>query len=264
MIYGLTFDRTMNLPRIIRVLKEISAATDKRLTVRLICDEPESGFEFEAMIEPVKQISVVADVMVEVLDSYYMSAVAVKKYEKRVDKVLSMYGEWLTYVECGNEVAGDWLGDDEVVHEKVGSAIDMVKNFGKKAVVTYYLDGANPDRMLQFADAFRLTPDLALISWYPGWTPRARPDWGTLFVGLMAKTGAMQTGFGEFGPEPLQMRYLERSHLISDIHAIRPALALSPERFIGGGFYWNAWPDLISGAKSAMVKAAIIESWRDG
>jgi hypothetical protein len=236
-LIGLTFDSTTKLNRITDYLRGFKV----RPVVRLICDAPQSGFNWSQLVDPCRFISQYADIMISVIDSYYMKNFSAKSYAARVNNVLATYGQWAKIIEIGNEVSGDWLGPDEYVYEKLLVAAALVKKEGLETAVTHYLDGNNPSRMIAWARQFSCNADYQLVSWYPNWSPEHQPDWNQVFKDLAGVYPTATLGFGEFGPQPKKWTEAQRISLIRRIYSVKPAGVLNYQGF---GFYWNTYQEL--------------------
>ena len=230
---GITLDSTERLGVIVRFLERFRV----RPWVRLICDMESDGFKWDQLLKPCEEISKVADIMITVADSYYISKITPAQYEKRTQKVLDTYGKWIQCVEVGNEIAGDWLGPEQSVLEKVHRANALVRNSGVRSAVTWYLDGSNQNQMWGMIDRAEISADWHLISWYPNWTPNVKPDWDAVFRRLGTRFPYSSVGFGEFGAEPRRASQAKKASLIREIYSIRPKV----NNFIGLYFYWSTF-----------------------
>jgi hypothetical protein len=258
-IYGLTIDDAYGWKKLIPSIKSLP----KRPTLRIICDEPGSGFKWQDLIEPVYKLSQHADIMIMLLDSYYMRYVGIQEMADRARKAIEHYGRWAKYFEVGNEIGGEWLGDNMAVEAKCVAALEVCRQTNVKTAVTWYFDGHHTERFDE-AINMQIDADLQLVSWYPYYSPSISPDWDKVFQRLAkAKPGRLY-GFGEFGTEHEQngrevvAGSKSRAKLITNMHAVKPAV----EGYVGGWFYWRGLQDILKPTHPSPSRFALEEAWR--
>jgi hypothetical protein len=114
-------------------------------------------------VDAFRALSEVADIMIEFVDSQSMKHFTPASFEAHVRQGLSVLGSFCKIGEGGNEVNGDWLGDNTA--EKVRRGLAACNDYGLTTAVTYYLSADNEDQMFQWIDANRLRSAYALISY---------------------------------------------------------------------------------------------------
>lgn len=235
----------------------------KRPTIRLICDEPGSGFDWKQLIEPMKNLADVADIMVMLLDSLYLSRMRIGEYRDRAKKALDMYGQYAKIFEIGNEIGGEWVGDQGPTEAKCNAALEVFESARKWSAVTWYADGT--DHMNQFFNAVThmdINADFQLVSWYPYYSPGMNPDWNAVFQFLANAKPGRRYGFGEFGTEheahgeEVVAPPAARAALVNEMYRVAPTVP----GFIGGGFYWRGWQDVLA-KPNPQVRLAVQKSW---
>ncbi len=226
---GLTFDDASNPKKIAAYL----ATFPERPTVRLICDEPGSGFDWRGMLDAVKIISQQANIMMMVCDSYYIKKISLTEMAARTKRVVDLFGPFIRTVEIGNEIGGDWLGPLSEVHAKVEVCRKMVPSHLNTAITWYYDGNDNGLALMKALGSHTWKADWHLVSWYPNWGVDAVPDWSAVFRVLKTLGGSL-VGFGEFGEEPKKYLASQRAAMIRAQYALG----------YPGNFYWNAWDAL--------------------
>ena len=164
------------------------------------------------------------------LDSYYWKGLSVGQFHQRVAKICDMDG--VEYVEVGNEVGGDWLGDITDVAAKVIGALEIIEETEKERVITWYLDGDDPEmnrlntvRTL-IDESYDLDGVWELLSFYENWTPEFFPKWEQLAKDF--------DGIGEYGPHPEEYNHIQLRNMIQEYEMDVVS------RFGVGGFFWDA------------------------
>jgi hypothetical protein len=92
----------------------------RKPTVRVVFDEYVSAFEY---IDLVGNIAPHAIVMGELLDSFYVADYSLNQYRQRACEYRATLGDLVDIWEIGNEVNGEWLGDD--VLDKLAVATEV-------------------------------------------------------------------------------------------------------------------------------------------
>lgn len=225
-----------------KVADYLDEVTGNQTTVRLIWDEPGSGMGFVDFERFCAEFAKRFHVMACPIDSWYFKDLDVKEYENRVRLCCGI--SEVEYVEIGNEIGGDWLGDISEVLAKLESGLFAMRESKKDVVITWFLDSAEEDPV----DTLRsyrkllliLTEDsfenaYELVSFYPNWNPDAvEPDWNAL--------AECFDGIGEYGPQPQELGVGELKRLVHRYEMeILPLMGC-------GGFYWNASRDVFSEA----------------
>jgi len=231
---GITFDNTTKLDRIVEFLDTF----EERVTVRLICDRAQDGFTWHQLVKPCKEISKRADILITICDSIYFKDHSARTYELRTRNALDQYGQWAKYFEIGNEIGGDWLGEEETVQRKVDIAGRLVKKAGKKRVVTWYYQDNQPQQIIHYMRNYPNEADYHLVSWYPFWYHTGLSvNWDNIFSQIVGLNPEAKVGFGEFGVEPKKLPDSVIVNLIKHVYSVKVGLP----NFIGGYFYWNGY-----------------------
>lgn len=179
-----------------------------------------------------------ADIMITIIDSYFMKSFAPKTFYDRTVKAIWHYHPWAKAFEVANEMTGHWIGPYKRKFQKCANiATDLVRKEGFKSVITWYYDGNDPDRMFDIGFDYPCNADYHLISWYPNQSPGFYPKWQEVFDRFAEMCPEGLLGFGEFGCEPKTWTPKQKAFLIEQMYDIK----INHPRFIGGYFYWNAY-----------------------
>jgi hypothetical protein len=249
-ICGVTIDQGTRIGEIDK-LDEVITALGKlpvtRPAVRVVFDEGVAASEY---LDAVKQLSKVADVMGELVDSWYVSGYSESEYSDRATEYLQALGDYVAIWEIGNEINGEWLGDQVI--DKVQAAYNVFKGAGKKVAVNfYYNEGCGAlseyemfnwiDANIPTTSALRNGLDWVLFSYYEddcGGVVYDAAHWEDVFNQLGKIFPVAKLGFGEVGTLIQQ----NKQSMVESYYGMK----LSHPRFIGGFFWWYFWQDRAS------------------
>lgn len=232
-VYGVTIANPWGqLPAILTSLKSLAF----KPTARVVFDENVPASEYQS---PVSQIHGVSFVMGELLDSFYVKRYSVAQYTQRTTEYLNALGGNVDIWEVGNEINGEWLGNNADVVAKMSGAYDLVKAQGKKAALTlYYNQGCwsnSANEMFTWANAnvparMKQGLDYVLVSFYEDDCNGISPDWPAVFQKLGTMFPNSLIGFGETGTiySAKKETYINRYY---KLHIDHP-------RYIYGDFWW--------------------------
>lgn len=243
-VYGITLDSIANLPQIIDALKSFA----EKPTVRIVFDEFVAAKDY---LTAVNQISQVANIMGELLDSYYVSKYSQAQYEARAKEYLQILGDKVSVWEIGNEINGDWLKAGAA--QKAYAAWKIFKAAGKKTALTTYYNCECEDSngpMLPWVQKnipadMKLGLDYVLISYYEDDCENrvvSLTEWETVFGQLTTMFPNAKVGMGECGSATAAKKaaYMTRYY----------SMRLKNPKFIGGFFWWYGTQDLVPKAKA--------------
>ncbi len=130
-LYGVTIDSISNLSAIVNSLQSHS----RMPTTRIVFDEniPASNYT-----SAVNQIYPVSYIMGEILDSFYVKNYTLAAYKARTAEYLDAFQDKVDIWEVGNEINGEWLGNNADLVAKMTDAYNQVKARRKIAELTLY------------------------------------------------------------------------------------------------------------------------------
>jgi hypothetical protein len=181
-------------------------------------------------------------------DSQHLKCYSVKEYRNRVKDFIGTCGECIDWWECGNEINGNWLGDQVV--EKVQAAVVEVKAAGSTVVLTPYLSNpaqTEPEHVMQtwlrkLPASIRQQTHYALVSFYDDDNLGYCPDWNQIMKDIAdVFPDAKGIGIGECGTaDPVKkLEFLRRYYTLKPSH----------RRFMGGYFWWYGSDDFVPKSK---------------
>lgn len=238
-ITGVTLDSIANLSASITSLKSIS----KVPTTRIVFDEFVAASNY---VNALKQIRNVSYVMGEILDSSAVKDYSVQAYLNRTTEYLDAMGNQVDIWEVGNEINGEWLGNNADVVSKMSGAYDLVKARGKTTELTlYYNQGCYSKASHEmFTWAQNNVParmknglNYVLVSYYEDDCNGLQPDWPTVFARLHTMFPNSKIGFGECGTRIASKKaaYIKRYY----------SKKISVPNYVGGYFWWYFKQDMV-------------------
>lgn len=237
-VYGVTVDDISNLPAITTALSKLP----KKMTTRIVYDEWQPASDYRNATVAINRVS---NVMGEILDSSAMDQYSVSQYLDRTKEYLGTLGDVVNIWEIGNEINGEWLGNNADVVAKMTGAYDIAKAQGKTTALTLYYNKdcwSNPNNeMFKWTAAnvparMRQGLDYVLVSYYEEDCNGLKPDWQTVFQQLSAMFPYSKVGFGETGTTTTdKATYLTRYY----------TMQISVPNYIGGYFWWYGKEDLM-------------------
>lgn len=219
------------------------AALPRKATARIVFDEFVAASEYGDI--PAR-IHAVANTMGEILDSAYVAQYSVAEYKARTQEYIDRFGKDVDIWEIGNEVNGEWLGDQSAVVQKITGAYDLVKRAGGRTALTLYYNKTCYDRAgnEMFAWTSRNIPaaikngvDYVLVSYYEDDCPGPLPNWQSVFAQLGEVFPNAKLGIGECGTTRKKYKadYIRRYYL----------MAIDHPRYVGGHFWWYFNEDMV-------------------
>lgn len=280
--YGVTLDRIHDeegnyiVGDVIEALDRLPERVSTRLVFdgsvdRIFRDDPERGWGTDSSYyaDAIKELREVTDIMGELLDSYAVSGYTVEQYRQRAEEYVNGAGfaEQIAVWEIGNEVNGEWLlndGEDpSVVADKLLAAYDVVTEAGGETALTFYYNKdcyARPEHeMFTWIDtvlgderyASIKEVDHIFVSFYPEDCNGSTPEWTEVFQQLRERFPTAKLGFGEVGiggeREPSVGE--KEQYLREYYDETMPQLAEEIDEFVGGGYWWNFYPDMVEPSK---------------
>ena len=243
-INGVTLDAVNNLHAIIVSLRSHKV----KPTARIVFDEWIPATDYT---RAVNKIHSVCGIMGEILDSYYMHQYSVHQYINRTNEYLDQFQNKVDIWEIGNEINGEWLGNNADVVEKMKQAYNIVKARNKKAALTLYY---NHD-CWEYAqnEMFRWTLnnvpqnmrnglDYVLVSYYEDDCNNYQPNWQDVFDSLHVIFPNSKLGIGECGTSYSNRKeeYINRYY----------RMQITTPNYIGGYFWWYYKQDCVPKTKN--------------
>lgn len=238
-INGVTLDAVNGLNNIVATLSR----HNRKMTVRIVFDEWVPALHYQ---NAVNRIDSVANIMGEILDSYYMSQYSFQQYKSRVEEYVELLGNKVDIWEIGNEANGEWLGHRDSVIAKIEYAFRYVKKSNKLTALTLYYNKDcwdDPDHeMFRWVNnnlplKMKLNLDYVLVSYYEDNCNNYQPDWQQVFDSLRAIFPNAKLGIGECGTiDPdRKTEYIKRYY----------TMRISTPGYIGGYFWWYYKQDCV-------------------
>ncbi|MBN9235469.1 MULTISPECIES: hypothetical protein [Phyllobacteriaceae] len=244
-LWGLTSDNCME-----RTEQQIKALAHlpRRSTVRTVFDPPKDGGPNPDDYLPcIKATASVADVMGLAVDSHTMASLKPKEVEMRMAAYIAKLGAIVRIWEIGNEVNGDWVGEDTL--QKIEIMYDAAKAAQHLTALTLYYEPVpeSSAEMIGWVDAnipfnhrMRAGLDYVFVSYYEdenGGHQLSHAEFDRVFGALASRFPNALLGIGEFGwGKGVPSDPAKRAALLERFYSYRMP---SMTRFIGGGFYWH-------------------------
>jgi hypothetical protein len=237
-IYGLTLDAVDGLNKIDTSLANLC----KKPTTRIVFDEFVAATYYQT---PVNEISKYSFIMGEILDSYYMSQYSLQQYTDRTNEYLNLLGNKVDIWEIGNEINGEWLGNNSDVVAKMNAAYSIIKAANKKTELTLYYNKncwSNPaNEMFRWAQTNISTTmknnlDYVLVSYYEDDCNNLQPNWQQVFDSLHTMFPNSKIGLGECGTTTTnKAAYISRYY----------GMNITTPNYVGGYFWWYYKQDCV-------------------
>jgi hypothetical protein len=247
-IYGVTIDEVTNLNQIVASLAHLPG----RPMVRIPFDP---GMEPADYAQAVDEISRVADIMAQPVDSSEVTGYTPAQYIARFGRYRNAFKDKIAIWEIGNEVNGNWLGPLNVVRQDIEGAYAAVRQAGGRTALTLSYEPDCGDDM--FAWSARNVPaamrdglDYVLVSYYAedcNGTQPSTAQWTAVFRRLHALFPHANLGFGEVGtnqgdPVAYKLAILDRYY----------GLRIDVPGYIGGCFWWYYAEDMVPYQRNAL------------
>jgi hypothetical protein len=243
-LYGVTTDSIDSTADIVLSLKNLSRFP----TTRIVFDELVPANYYVSAANSIYPYSYI---MGELLDSFAVKNYTTTQYKDRVTEYLNALGTKIDIWEIGNEINGEWLGDNASVVTKMTDAYNQVKAKGFRAALTlYYNDqcwAKSSNEMFTWARAnipstMKNGLDFVLISYYEDDCNDLQPYWPTVFAKLHTMFPNSKIGFGEVGTkyEDRKDSYINRYY----------SMDITAPNYIGGYFWWYFKQDMTPYTKS--------------
>lgn len=242
-VYGVTIDAVGNLKAIVNSLHSHRMTP----TTRIVFDEWIPATDYT---DAVNRIHDVSFIMGEILDSYYMSQYSVPQYVSRTNEYLNVLGDKVDIWEIGNEINGEWLGNNDSVVAKMTQAYTIVKNQNKKTALTLYYNyncWENPQNEM-FRWTLNNVPvnmkqglDYVLVSYYEDDCNNYQPNWQRVFDSLHVIFPNSKLGISECGTSYSNRKrdYINRYY----------RMRITTRNYIGGYFWWYYKQDCVPNTK---------------
>jgi hypothetical protein len=250
-IYGVTVDTVTQLSQIVASL----ARLPRRLTVRITFDP---GLRPAYYAQAVDQISRVAAIMAQPVDSSEVTGYTTTQYVARFRTYLNAFSHQVALWEVGNEVNGNWLGPASTVSKDIEGAYDLVRRAGRQTALTLTYQPGCGDDMFAWAAAhipaaMRNGLDYALVSYYAEDCNGGQPSsgqWTTVFRRLRTLFPHAKLGFGEVGTNQGD-RPAYKLATLNRYYRLR----IDVPGYIGGYFWWYYAQDMVPDKDNVLWRA---------
>jgi hypothetical protein len=221
---GITLDNPWDYKKIFATLKTLK----RKIHVRVVFDVDVDLKEYKI---PIQEISKYAFIMGQVCDSFAIKDLSVDDYYNRCYQLYSLYDSYVTMWEIGNEVNGNWLGQDVVLKLEKAAKVFAPK----QKVITLYADENKSYLSFIFNNKELLSKmQYILISEYPQDNSGFKVDLNELERTLKNHNLNTYWGYGECGTTRAKDKIKEFTHYYIDIQKENNKRA----NFIGGYFWW--------------------------
>lgn len=238
-MYGVTIDAVSGLNNIVSSLDKHG----NRMTVRIVFDEWQPYTNY---VNAVNRIDTTADIMGEILDSYYVRDYSIEQYRARTEEYVEAFRDKIDMWEIGNEINGEWLGPRDSVLAKLTKAFVIVKKYEKKTVLTLYYNKncwENPDNEMfrwvtrNLGYKMRMSMDYVFVSYYEDDCNNLQPNWQQVFDSLRTLFPNSILGIGECGTTNPNKKaeYINRYYNMN----------ITTPGYVGGYFWWYYKQDCV-------------------
>ncbi|MFN3402474.1 MAG: T9SS type A sorting domain-containing protein [Cytophagaceae bacterium] len=243
-VWGVTIDDISGLSAITTSL----SSHCKKMTTRIVFDEWMPATYYSTAVN---QISNVSFIMGELLDSYYVKDYTVNQYLDRTTEYLNAFQNKVDIWEIGNEINGEWLGNNADVVAKMKGSYDLVKSRGKKAAITLYYNhdcwARSSNEMFTWSknnipQYMKDGLDYVWVSYYEDDCNNYQPDWQQVFDKVHAMFPNAKIGLGECGTTVTSKKqsYINRYY----------SMNITTPNYVGGYFWWYYKQDCVPNTKS--------------
>jgi len=175
-----------------------------------------------------------------------MHLYTVQQYIQRTNDYLDTLGDRVDIWEIGNEINGEWLGNNADVVSKMTQAYSIVKSRHKKAALTLYYNyncWENPQNEMfrwtlnNVPQNMRDSLDYVLVSYYEDDCNNYQPNWQRVFDSLHVIFPGSKLGIGECGTSYSNRKetYINRYY----------RMKITTPNYIGGYFWWYYKQDCV-------------------
>lgn len=249
---GVTLESIEDFPASYEVITD----SEETLTVRVVLDAERDLRDYQ---EVIASLSSVAVVMVQLLDSEELGAVSAEAYAARAAAAVELFGNDVSVWEIGNELNGEWVGDNpEEINRKVLAAYDVIRASGGSSAITLnYWSGPDCytkpwEATMDYARAMPTeltTVDYIFLSVYEtACSPPQQPSANELGATLQ-QLGEIfpqaSLGIGEIGAQGVEDGLAtdpnldQKRDIAQRYYGMHQELQRQlGERFVGGYFWW--------------------------
>ncbi|MDO4258446.1 MAG: hypothetical protein Q4C87_02880 [Actinomycetaceae bacterium] len=257
---GITIASHDNLDEIIEAVENLSSPP----TVRIVVDSSEKPSDIRPLVDGLDPH---AQLMMTVVDSTQMAQLSAEDIRQRTTAFIDVYASQVDVWEIGNELNGQWVGDNpQAINEKVSAASKVVEAAGERSAITLnYWHSADcyskeweetisysqtlPDEVMKHLDLLMLSVYETACS--PIQRPNAR-DLARTFIAIGEQAPRAQLAIGEFGaqgvedgmernPTPQYKADIARRYMSMNAELTQ----LVGRRFVGGWFWWYFAEDAV-------------------
>ncbi|MBN6066818.1 hypothetical protein HYE66_10210 [Aggregatibacter actinomycetemcomitans] len=238
-IYGVTIDDSWEgkaeIPQIVAALKAMAV----KPTVRIVMSRGVAPSDYKALF---REIHDVAYIMATPVDSYEMKKYGKIAYLKRFKDAYAALSQYVDIWEIGNEVNGDWLGNDpQRTADKVYEAYKFIHSKQAETALTayYFAPEQQKERIESWLDKY-LPQDMkenlnyVLVSYYEDDNDGYQPRWQTVFDGLATLFPNAGLGIGECGNTKKNATTESKVNMVNQYYTMPKYV----KNYVGGYFWW--------------------------
>jgi hypothetical protein len=242
-VYGVTIDAVGSINAIVNSL----SGHRVKPTTRIVFDEWIPAADYLSSVNKIHNVSYI---MGEILDSYYVNQYSVSQYTNRTIEYLDVLGDKVDIWEIGNEINGEWLGNNDSVVAKMTQAYAIVNGRNKKTALTLYYNyncwEHTQNEMFRWVlnnvpSNMRKGLDYVLVSYYEDDCNNYQPNWQRVFDSLHVIFPKSKLGIGECGTNKSNKKreYINRYYRMN----------IKTPNYIGGYFWWYYKQDCVPNTK---------------
>lgn len=237
-IYGITVDDSWEGEEKTEQIIEAIKAMKTKPTVRIVMSKDVSPKEYQSLF---RQIHDVAYIMATPVDSYDMKKYSKASYLKRFQESYAALADYVDIWEIGNEVNGDWLGNDALVAAKIYDAYKFIQSKQAESALTgyYFAPEKQKGTMEEWLKRYiqqdmKENLNYVLVSYYEDDNNGYQPNWKEIFEGLAKTFPHSGLGIGECGNTKENATIQSKVKMVTRYYSMPKYV----ENYVGGYFWW--------------------------
>jgi hypothetical protein len=187
-------------------------------------------------------------IMLQPCDSQDLISYNLTQYETLFQKCIKVLSPHIDYIECGNEINGDWCGP--IANLKLFQALATVGSQIPR-VATLFLDNDDPDELWDWCNKNPFFAEYIFLSHYPYSSKNHDYISPLTMVQLAGRYSHSKIGIGEYGTEDGSGDEASLSKItkVLNYYETRP---LKSSQDMGLGFYWDFYDDCVKNDKGTL------------